>query len=150
MQTQPNFTRREHASKLKDSSARRLPHRTLQGLFIRMMMPPLPGPGVGRYFCFRKITENQGIDGLILSGCRHIPRHRQVREERLNLGCAHVLGMPLLMKENEVPNPMDIGFLGPKGKVLESDHLPHLIQEFDLGIRDENGLLCHRCDTCDI
>ena len=92
------------------------------------------------------VEENQGVQGLVLRRGRHVPRHRQVREERLNLRCAHVLGMPLLMKENEVPNPMDIGFLGPNGKVLESDHLPHLIQKFDLRIGDENGLLCHRCD----
>ena len=58
--------------------------------------------------------------------------------------------MPLLMKKNEAPDPMDIRLLGPNREMPEPDHLSHLIEEFDLGIGDENGLLCHRCDMCDI
>ena len=73
-----------------------------------------------------------------------------MRQKRLNLRTSHIARMFLSVKENEAPDPMDIGFLGPNGKVLEPDHLPHLIEEFDPGIGDENGLLCHRCDTCDI
>ena len=52
------------------------------------------------------------------------------------------------VKEHQgVQGLLGIRFLGPNGKVLEPDHLRHLIQEFDLGIGDENGLLCHRCVT---
>ena len=55
------------------------------------------------------------IGFLILSRGRHIPGHRQVREESLDFRRAHFLGMPLLVEENELSDPMDRGLLGSNG-----------------------------------
>ena len=41
--------------------------------------------------------------------------HRQVREESLDFRRAHFLGMPLLVEENDLSDPMDRGLLGSNG-----------------------------------
>ena len=41
----------------------------------------------------------------------------------------HVEGIPLAMKQNESPNPVDVGFLGPDAVLFEPDAITHLIQQ---------------------
>ncbi len=51
-------------------------------------------------------------------------------QKRFDFGFAHLLGMPLVVKQDEAANPLYVGFFGSVGVVFESDDISHLIQQF--------------------
>jgi hypothetical protein len=75
------------------------------------------------------VEEEQGRQRLVRRGGGHVAIHRQVRQEGLDLRCAHLVGMALAMKEDEPPDPVDISIFGADGIVFEADGIAHPIQE---------------------
>ena len=75
------------------------------------------------------IQKEQGAECLILGGGRDLVTHGQRGQECGDLGWAHVGGMPLVMEEDEPPDPVDVGFLGPPTVVPGADGLPDPVEE---------------------
>ena len=65
---------------------------------------------------------------------------RQVPRSGLHLGCVHVLGMALAVKEDEVHDPVNVALLGAREVVFEADAFANLRLE----------LYCHltECVSC--
>ena len=75
------------------------------------------------------IQEQQGIEGLILRGGRHIALRGQKGEEDRNLPGAHVPRMAAMEIPDEVPDPVVIGLLGAAAVMQCTDPVAHLIHE---------------------
>jgi hypothetical protein len=45
----------------------------------------------------------------------------EMGEEGFDFGYAHVLGMAFVVKEDETPDPLDVGFFGLVGVVFEPE-----------------------------
>jgi len=80
------------------------------------------------------VEEHQGIHGLVLGGGRDLAMHRQVRQERFDLGFGgeEVLTRPHAVEPDEPDDPCHIGSLGMNGVVVPTEHLSHVIEEFGL------------------
>jgi len=78
------------------------------------------------------VEEDQGIHGLVLGGGRDVAMHRQVGEERFDLGFGgeEVLARPHAVEPDEPDDPLHIGSLGMNGVVVPTEHLSHVIEEF--------------------
>jgi hypothetical protein len=74
------------------------------------------------------VEKEQGAARLILRRCRHVSLNRQMRQKRLDLHRPHLGRMPLAVKKNEAPYPLDIGILGPYAVVLKANPLANAIQ----------------------
>lgn len=75
------------------------------------------------------IQKEQGAERLVLGGGGDLVTHGQRGQECGDLGRAHVGGMPLVMEEDEPPDPVDVGFLGPPTVVPGADGLPDPVEE---------------------
>ena len=73
--------------------------------------------------------ERQRALGLILRRRRHPLLHRQVRQECLDLGRRHRVGVPLAMEKGEAFNPIKVGLLGAQAVVFEADAVADAIEE---------------------
>ena len=74
------------------------------------------------------VEEEQGAEGLILGGGGDVPLDGQVGQEGLDLRGAHLLGVALVVEEDEAFDPVDVGLFGADGVVLEADGLTNLIE----------------------
>jgi hypothetical protein len=83
------------------------------------------------------VQKQQGRQGLILRGRRHMALHRKMRQKRLDLGRPHVSWMLLAVKQNEAPNPLNILRFRPDAVMLDPNSVAHLVKQF--------GRLSHRC-----
>jgi len=82
------------------------------------------------YFVFCICSELARIRGVkVLRAGRHTPLDRQVGEELLDLGAAHVARMPLLVEEDEAGDPLDITRLGGAGVVADAQDLANLVEQ---------------------
>ena len=52
------------------------------------------------------IEKEQSAERLILCGSGNVLIHGEIGQEGLHLGCAHLLGMALVMKEDEALDPV--------------------------------------------
>ena len=52
-----------------------------------------------------------------------------MREEGIDLLRAHRRGMPLVVKENEAPRPVDVGLLRPDRILTDTDRVLHTIEQ---------------------
>ncbi len=75
------------------------------------------------------VEEQDGAGRLVLGRRRDIPLDGQVSEERLELGCPHLLRMAFPMEEDEAPDPLDLGVFGPDAVVQDADPLAHAVEE---------------------
>jgi len=75
------------------------------------------------------VEEHQGIHGLVLGGGSDVSMHRQVGQERLDLGFGGEEGSHTV-ETGELYNPLHIGALGVYGVVVETEHLADYIEEF--------------------
>ena len=73
------------------------------------------------------VEEQQGAEGLLLRGSGHIFVHGQVGEKGFDFGGAHVVGMALVMEQDETCDPADVGLLGADGVVLEAQGVADMI-----------------------
>jgi len=86
---------------------------------------------------------------LILGGGRDLVLHGQRHQEARNLAGAHLGGVPLAVEEDEPPDPVDVGFLGPPTVVPGADGLPDPVEEAGPG-RSGRAWFAHdpRCECC--
>jgi hypothetical protein len=75
------------------------------------------------------IQEQQGVEGLVLRACGHVPLDRQMAEELLDFGSAHVARVPFAVEEDEPDDPADVALLGAQGVVADAQDLADLIQK---------------------
>ncbi len=75
------------------------------------------------------IEKQQCRQRLNLRRGRHPPIHRQMGQECLHLGRAHLRWMPLAMKQNEAPDPIDIRLLSSQGVVFDPQPITYLIRQ---------------------
>ncbi len=81
------------------------------------------------------VQEQQSVENLVLGGGRNIALLREVGEKGFDLRRAHlceVAGETLfhVIEEAIALRPMDIGFLGGIGIVLEADGVTQLVEQF--------------------
>jgi hypothetical protein len=76
------------------------------------------------------IEKEQRTERLVLRGGGHVAFDRQVGEERLHLGAAHVLRVAFGVEQNVARDPIGVGLLGAIGIVLEPQRIAHLIEKF--------------------
>jgi hypothetical protein len=81
------------------------------------------------------VKEDEGVEGLVLSGGGDVVVDGQVGEEGGDFGRAHVFGVAFVMEEDEAFDPVHVGFFGADGIVLETNGLAKLVEEFRRGIR---------------
>ena len=67
---------------------------------------------------------------LVSKYADHLPLHRQMGDECLDLRATHLFGVTLSVKENETPDPFNIGLFGAIGIVFYPQAFPHLVQQF--------------------
>ena len=78
------------------------------------------------------VEEHQGIHGLVLGGGSDVSIHRQVGQERLDLGFGgdEVFAGPHAVETDESYDPLHRGALGVNGVVMETEHVSDVIEEF--------------------
>jgi hypothetical protein len=81
------------------------------------------------------IKKQQGTERLILCRCADAPRGRKPRQEYPDLWRSHRRGMLLAVKDDESPDLLNVGVLGPPAVVPRSDSIPHTIEELRLRSR---------------
>ena len=77
------------------------------------------------------------MERLVLGGRGHVPLGGQMRQELVELGAAHFLGMPLPVMENKPSDPPHVRLFRPIGKVMEAEDLPALVEETGFGVGSE-------------
>jgi len=75
------------------------------------------------------VHEHQGIEGLVLCAGRDVPVYRQMGEELLHLGGAHVPRMTQLVEADEAGGPLNVAFLSASGVVTDAQHLADLVEQ---------------------
>lgn len=85
------------------------------------------------------VQKQQCGQRLVLRRRRHLAVHRQVREERLDLGGRHVSGMALVVKQDESPYPEQVLLLGAIAVMQRAQLVAHLFEQpgpgFHAGLR---------------
>ena len=66
------------------------------------------------------IQEDQGREGLILRGGRHLAIDRKMREEFDDLEWPHLVRVSDAVVVNVPPDPADVGLLGSQGVVADA------------------------------
>ena len=59
--------------------------------------------------------------------------HGEMRQVAHDVGIAKLARVTLVVKQNEVPRPVDVGILRAQGVVLEPDGGAQLVEEFGRG-----------------
>jgi hypothetical protein len=88
----------------------------------------------------RAKANGSGAERLILSGGGNVLIDSEVGQEGLHLGSAHLLGMALVVVEDEAPDPVDVGLPGARGIVHETDGVFNTFEQL-LG----TGFCAHFC-----
>lgn len=80
------------------------------------------------------IEKEQGAERLVLRGGSNILIDGEIGQEGLHLGRPHLLGMALVVEEDEAPDPVGIGLAGARRVVHQADGVIHLFEQL-LGTR---------------
>lgn len=67
------------------------------------------------------VEKEQGREGLVLGGGGGLLLHREVGEEGVDLGLAHLVRMALAVEEDVPAGPRDVGLLGPQAVVPRAE-----------------------------
>ena len=80
------------------------------------------------------VEEHQGIHGLVLGGGSDISMHRQVGQERLDLGFGgeEIFARLHTVETEESYDPLHKGSLSVHGVVVQTEYPSHFIEEFGL------------------
>ena len=74
-------------------------------------------------------------------------RHGEIREKLVDLFDPHLLGVTLVMKDDEASDPLHIGFFGAEAIVSGAQSVTHLFEEFGLltttGVSDREHTFTH-------
>ena len=81
---------------------------------------------------WRRIAPLRGSWERLEAGKTYCQIHSRLAlgEVLLNLRSAHLSGVALIMEEDEVLDPVDVGLLSANGIVLETDGILNLIEQF--------------------
>ena len=82
------------------------------------------------------VWEQQRAEGLILCWTSHVFLYCPVGEKLTDFLLNHLQWMPFLVTEDKPPGPIDGGFLGAMGIVLEPYCIAHLVEQL-------SGMWCH-------
>ena len=77
------------------------------------------------------VHEQQSRARLVLRGCGDVALHREMGKKRLNLGRAHVDGVPQAMEADEAACPIQVDLFGADGEVAQSDLLTQRLKQSD-------------------
>ena len=81
------------------------------------------------------VEKHQGVQGLPLSGGRHLALGGQVGEKALHLRGPEPVRRGLAAEVMEIAKyPLAISLLGAVGVVIRAEHLAHLVHEREAGI----------------
>ena len=75
------------------------------------------------------IEKQESRGRYLLSRCRHMAFHCQVRQIGANLHNAHIFGVAFVVKENELANIIEIGLFRLEAIMFEAQNLAHLIEQ---------------------
>lgn len=75
------------------------------------------------------IEKEQGAERLILRGSSDVLVDGEIGQEGLHLGGPHVLGMALVVEEDETLDPVGVGLAGARRVVHEADGVIHLFEQ---------------------
>lgn len=76
------------------------------------------------------VEEEDGAKGLILSGGGDLLFGCEVGKVLSDFRDAHFFWMAFIMKENVVPDPLDIGVFGARGVMLDAKGIAILVEKF--------------------
>lgn len=86
------------------------------------------------------VEKYDRIQGLILGRRGNVRLDRQMVEERRDLGGAHRGRMPLLVKQDESPHPLDVGFFRSGTSMAEAERLAEPIEKPGRGAVRRRGM----------
>ena len=75
------------------------------------------------------VEEEERAEGLGLGGGGHPPARGEMRDEGVDLGFAHFVGMPFAVEDDEPPDPADVGLFGPEAVVARAERGTHTVEE---------------------
>jgi len=75
------------------------------------------------------VEEEKRAQGLRLGGSGHPPARGEIRDEGVDLGFAHFVGMPFTVENDEPPNPADVGLFGTDAVVARAERGTHAVEE---------------------
>ena len=78
-----------------------------------------------------------GVESLILGRRGHVTRDGQIAQKPAHFHRPHLAGVALTMKEDVALYPLPVGGFGSDGIMLEAHDFAHLVQQFELGIRNK-------------
>ena len=78
------------------------------------------------------VEEYDGVERLILGRSSDVAFHGQMTQKCVDFGSTHLIRVSLTMKENESPDPLQVGFFRPQAVVFDPKDLPHLIEKLRL------------------
>ena len=97
---------------------------------------PLFGPdeinGSFIQFDFQEIAieEDDGTEGLVLSGCGGFALDHEVGDELVDFGDAHFARVAFVMKEDVFANPMSVCLFCSRGVLLDANLVAVLVEQF--------------------
>jgi len=75
------------------------------------------------------VQEQQRRECLVLRRGAHAALHREVREEGLDLGAAHVGRVALAVEQDEASDPADVGFFGAAAAMERAHRGVHTVEQ---------------------
>jgi hypothetical protein len=55
---------------------------------------------------------------------------REMRQELCDFNFCHFARMPLVMEQNEAPDPIDVGLFSPNAEMLATDNIADFVEKF--------------------
>lgn len=80
------------------------------------------------------VEEDQRVQRLHLRADGDVAVDGQMRQELIDVRRAQVAGMPLAVKQNEPPRPIDVAFLSAEGVVADAEQVAELIEQAGAGV----------------
>ena len=98
----------------------------------------MPDNGVNRVFqVFLEhlaVQEQQGTEGLVLGRGSDLLIYGQVGEKGLDLGAAHLVGVPFIVEQDVAPDPVHVRVFGADGVVLEAQGISDTSTKLSTGL----------------
>ncbi len=80
----------------------------------------------------RAIQEDQGAEGLVLSGSRHVEVSSEVGEKGRHMLLPHLFGMTNAVEEDEAASPLEVCLLRAVAVVAQAERLSDSVQQLRL------------------
>ena len=90
------------------------------------------------------IKENNGIECLVLGGCRDVFGHGSRGKKLGHRWCPHLIGMAFVVKQNEAANPVNVSLLSTIRVMLDPYGIAHLVEPLS-GTRFQQAVMRYLC-----